>query len=360
MKRTVLLMTFVLTVIFSYGQPKIQFDKIIHDFGNIKEMDGRVTGRFEFSNVGDSTLTLVSVKPGCGCTAANYTKTAVAPGERGFIDATYDPRNRPNGFSKGITVTTNEPTNNTTRLTIKGFVEKRPPTIYESTGYTNGKGMVRIKNSSFKMEMKNSEVHLDTLLVRNFWNKNVLVDFIDLPAHITEVYRSFGNEIKPDEEGFIVIQYDAGKKNDFGMINETVVMRTNDSLEANKTIYYTTQIREDFSKMSERALKKAPVIGVEPTTINFGDMAKNSTATQSVKITNTGRTPLIIRSVQSVTNVITPSFKTTTIAPNSSTVLDITIKAQGRGGKQVGTIDIICNDPKNDMPAIKYEANFLK
>lgn len=360
MKRTGLLLTLVLVTLFSYGQPKIQFEKTTYDFGNIKELDGKVTGRFEFTNIGDSALLLSSVKPGCGCTAANYTKTEVAPGESGFIDATYDPRNRPGSFSKSIKVTTNEPTNNSTSLFIKGVVEKRPPTVFEAAGYTEGKGMVRVKNSAAKMEIKNTETHLDTFMLKNFWDKNVLIEMYNLPAHVSEVYRSFGKELQPDEEGFLVLKYDGAKKNDFGTINESVIIQTNDSLESNKSLYYTVQIREDFSKVSEKMLKKAPVILVEPETIDFGDVAKNNTVNQSIKITNTGQSPLIIRAVQSNNNVITPSFKTNTIAPKASVVLDVTIKAQGRGGKQKGSIDIISNDPIHDLTVVRYDANFLK
>ncbi|MBO6052032.1 MAG: SUMF1/EgtB/PvdO family nonheme iron enzyme [Bacteroidales bacterium] len=89
--------------------PKIQFDQTSYDFGKIKEEDGKVTTRFYFTNVGGGELLLVSVRPGCGCTTTDYTKTAVGPGQRGYIDATYNPSNRPGAFNKNIKITTNEP-----------------------------------------------------------------------------------------------------------------------------------------------------------------------------------------------------------------------------------------------------------
>ena len=89
--------------------PKIQFDLNTYDFGEIKEEDGKVTTRFYFTNVGGGELLLVSVRPGCGCTTTNYTKTAVGPGQRGYIEATYNPSNRPGAFNKNIKIITNEP-----------------------------------------------------------------------------------------------------------------------------------------------------------------------------------------------------------------------------------------------------------
>ena len=90
MKRIGLLFTLMSFAVLGFAQPKIQFDQTTHDFGSIKEEGGKVTGRFTFKNVGDSTLLLTRVKPGCGCTAANYTKTPIEPGQTGFIDATYE------------------------------------------------------------------------------------------------------------------------------------------------------------------------------------------------------------------------------------------------------------------------------
>lgn len=94
---------------YEYKSPKIQFDQTSYDFGKIKEEDGKVTTRFYFTNVGGGELLLVSVRPGCGCTTTDYTKTAVGPGQRGYIDATYNPSNRPGAFNKNIKITTNEP-----------------------------------------------------------------------------------------------------------------------------------------------------------------------------------------------------------------------------------------------------------
>ena len=109
MKKLSLLLLAVVSGLLCFAQPKIEFEKTTYDFGKIKEEGGKVTGKFVFKNVGNEPLELTNVRPGCGCTAANYSKGAIAPGEKGYIEATYNPYNRPGAFNKNIRVTTNEP-----------------------------------------------------------------------------------------------------------------------------------------------------------------------------------------------------------------------------------------------------------
>ena len=115
MKSIKLTLALMLVALFVSAQPQLQFENTTYDFGNIKEEGGKVTGRFIFTNTGTSNLILKSVRPGCGCTAANYTTDSVAPGEKGFIDATFDPYNRPGGFTKNIRVTTMSRNSTTTK-----------------------------------------------------------------------------------------------------------------------------------------------------------------------------------------------------------------------------------------------------
>ncbi len=60
---------------------------------------------FEFKNTSEKGVLITSVKPGCGCTNADYTKESIAPGKTGYVKATFNAANA-GPFSKTITVTT--------------------------------------------------------------------------------------------------------------------------------------------------------------------------------------------------------------------------------------------------------------
>jgi hypothetical protein len=75
---------------------------------------------FEFKNNTDKTVLITNVKPACGCTAADYTKEAIAPGKTGYVKAIYNAA-AVGSFTKSVTVTTNA--DETPKvLTFKGTV----------------------------------------------------------------------------------------------------------------------------------------------------------------------------------------------------------------------------------------------
>jgi hypothetical protein len=61
---------------------------------------------YEFKNNTDKSVLITNVKPACGCTAADYTKEAIAPGKIGYVKAIYNAAAVGN-FTKSVTVTTN-------------------------------------------------------------------------------------------------------------------------------------------------------------------------------------------------------------------------------------------------------------
>lgn len=64
---------------------------------------------FEFKNTGKTAVLITDVKASCGCTATDYTKTPIQPGETAAVIATYNAANK-GAFSKTVTVTTNAET----------------------------------------------------------------------------------------------------------------------------------------------------------------------------------------------------------------------------------------------------------
>jgi hypothetical protein len=99
----------------------IKWEKDTHDFGDL-EKGKPVSHQFSFVNTSKETVLLTNVKASCGCTATNYTKTPIKPGEKGMVEATYNAA-APGAFNKTVTVTTSEANASPKVLTIKGKVE---------------------------------------------------------------------------------------------------------------------------------------------------------------------------------------------------------------------------------------------
>ncbi|RZJ65341.1 MAG: DUF1573 domain-containing protein [Flavobacterium sp.] len=61
---------------------------------------------FSFKNNGKTDVIITNVKAACGCTATDYTKTPIKPGETASVKATYNAAAK-GAFTKTVTVTTN-------------------------------------------------------------------------------------------------------------------------------------------------------------------------------------------------------------------------------------------------------------
>jgi len=115
-----LIMAIIGSLAFTAPQAgKFQWSKTTYDFGSIPQGVPKSV-EFTFTNIGDSPIVIEKVKGSCGCTATDYTKTPIPPGQKGKVVATYNAASVGN-FTKTVTVTANTPENNVT-LYIKGQV----------------------------------------------------------------------------------------------------------------------------------------------------------------------------------------------------------------------------------------------
>lgn len=83
----------------------IVFESTLFDYGELQyEGDGNCI--FTFTNKGDEPLMLTSVRASCGCTAPNWSKDPIKPGEKGEIKVKYNTR-LVGPFTKSIIVNSN-------------------------------------------------------------------------------------------------------------------------------------------------------------------------------------------------------------------------------------------------------------
>ena len=80
----------------------IIFTALVYDYGNI-EVGSPGKSVFKFTNNMKNPLVISNVKPSCGCTVANWTKTPVLTGKKGVITLHYNTK-IPGTFNKTITV----------------------------------------------------------------------------------------------------------------------------------------------------------------------------------------------------------------------------------------------------------------
>lgn len=103
--------------------PRIQFASTTVDFGKVNS-GASAKCDFYFTNTGLSTLEILDVRPGCGCTTAGTWDRKVEPGKTGLIPLQLNTAGFGGMVMKTATVTCNDPTQQTVSLQLKGEIWK--------------------------------------------------------------------------------------------------------------------------------------------------------------------------------------------------------------------------------------------
>ncbi len=98
--------------------PKITFEKIVYDFGQIGTAAKKKVAEFKFTNTGDDLLKITEVEKCCGV-VTRLDKTEYAPGESGVLKAEFVSSQKPGPMSRTLYVRSNDKTNPRIALTFK-------------------------------------------------------------------------------------------------------------------------------------------------------------------------------------------------------------------------------------------------
>ena len=113
MKSLITLIFGVFVVFYAYAQdetsqpgPSITFEESSFDFGDIHQGD-KVMHVFNFENTGDAPLIISNVQTTCGCTATDWPRDPVAPGESASITVNFNSAGKMGRQNKIITIVSN-------------------------------------------------------------------------------------------------------------------------------------------------------------------------------------------------------------------------------------------------------------
>lgn len=337
------------------NKSRIAFEKLQHNFGTFKEELGPQTFSFNFKNEGSVPLILNNVQASCGCTTPEWTRQPVAPGSKGIIKVSYDPRNRPGVFNKTIRVSSNAE-NQDVVLTILGEVTPRARTVEED--FPNELGPLRAKTNHIAfVQMKENQVKKDSTEVINNSDKTVQLSFKTPPSHLSAVIRPA--KLAPKQKGYIVVTFDANKIKAYGFVMHRIYLNVDGQDDYKNSIGVSTTLEEDFSKLSAADLQLAPVVKYDSESFDFGDIKPGSKVEHTFSLKNAGKKELIIRDVKSSCGCTAVSPSKNVIAAGESVPLKVAFDSTGKSGRQNKTITVITNDPKNPTTVLRIASNIM-
>lgn len=329
----------------AYSQAIIRFEEKVHDFGNIKEADGPVAYDFVFVNDGKAPILIKNVESSCGCTSPEWSKQPVLPGQKGFIKATFDPKDRPSHFDKTITVFSNaQPP--VVELKIKGNVEARTRTVLDDYPYELPSGLRLPVDHISLMNVKKGEVKQLTIGIYNNSGKKMKVMFSGLPAHIKMQIQP--EEIEVKGLASLNVSYNAGQHGEYGLNEETVTFLVDGKKYPTRLSVF---VEEDFDKIDRTT---APRIQAEKKYYNFATVSADQPARFVYKLTNTGKSVLKIHRVYTNDNRLHIGNYAKEVQPGATLELPVETVKGAEKGKLSGLISVIANCPDSPETNLRF------
>lgn len=335
---------------------QIKFTATTHNFGVIKEEGGLVSSNFEFTNIGNAPLIITNVLSSCGCTVSEWPKEPILPGAKGMIKASYNPKGRPGPFNQSITIYSNASASGDV-ITLRGQVRPREKTVEEI--YRRKIGEMGVANSHLSFgKVFNDQTKVDTLKVYNFSEEPLKVSFENIPKHVSVL--NMPDKIDSKATGSIAFSFDASKVIDWGFVIDRIKLKINGENLQGNIISLSANIEEDFSKLTEKELAKAPKINFLQVQKDFGNVQEGEVIEHDFVFTNIGKSDLIIRKIKASCGCTTVAPKESIIKPGQQSSLSASFRTSGFSGRQSKTITVITNDPVKSTMVLRLSGTVTK
>lgn len=97
----------------------VAIDTLSYDFGTVAENSAPVVREFTLTNVGSEPVAILSAKASCGCTAPDYSRRPVKPGESTVIKVTFNPYGQIGEADKSVRVKLRSADNKKEEITLR-------------------------------------------------------------------------------------------------------------------------------------------------------------------------------------------------------------------------------------------------
>ena len=344
MKRSLctFLILFALTLAAT-AQSRVTSNKNNHNFGQI-QWKQPVTADYIITNTGDKPLIISNVTTSCACSDAQWTTTPIPPGEKGKVSVSFDAEAL-GRFEKSIGIYSNaDPA--LVYLKFSGEVVQKITDF--SRTHTHTIGDIRIDTTYFDFP----DSHIGdkptlTFSVVNQSDRPYEPVLMHLPGYIT-MERS-ANVLQKGERGNIKLTLDTEKLNELGLTQTSVYLSrfTGDTVSSDNELPVSIILLPETDALSSAQRFSAPVISLSTTQLDFASqLAKKNSASQTIRITNTGKSPLIIGKLQVFSSAVSVNLKKATLRPGESTTLKVTVRKKDiQNNRQRLKVLMITNDP---------------
>lgn len=328
MKNLAAILLHCLAVACAFGQPVAAWQETCHDFGTFHEQDGKVTCQLRVVNTGDADLLILRVKPSCGCTASEFTRTPIAVGDTGIVTLTYNPKGRPGEFEKDAFVYTNgEPAR--VRLQIKGNVIPLAETLDDQFPIKAG-AIVYNGNTMPMGEIPRGRGRMTYMSGYNTSTDSIVITTDNVPRHLS--VSAVPDTVPPGSSSTVTIYFDSKQAPLWGLNSDAFTLFTTPLNAGSDEPCGFTQVEvmavvtEDFSLLSDKELERAPEAFVScGERLNFDAAKQGETMQQTFTVTNRGKDRLHLRRLWTGSSGITATTDRLELKRGKSATVTVTV-----------------------------------
>ena len=311
--------------------PRLTIVEPVKDYGTVPKGD-KLEWAFVVKNTGDSDLQIIAAKPGCGCTVADFDKV-IKPGATGKVTAHVDTTNFAGPIAKSVTLETNDPNTPTAQLTlhaiVKPYVEAYPA------------GFVRYNLLQGDADSQTVTLYSEEDDPFEITKIEVPGDYVKATfAKIDKKEDLAPNVGRPGQNQYKVTITVGGPDAKIGPLADKVHIYTNSKHQPEYPISISGIVR--------------PTFRVEPTGVNFGEVApSDSAATRSVLLrSNDTKTPekFMVTKVESSVPAVMTSIKPG--ANKGEYEVTLQLAKDSKPGDIDGTVKIFTSDKINPVVTV--------
>ena len=275
-----------------YGQVKIgdivEFDKTIHNFGDVMLSDGPLECTFTMKNISDKPVVIYNVVTSCGCTDVEWTREPVRPGGTGTISATYTNDEGPYPFDKTLTAYISG-IGKPVILRLRGIAHEKQMSLEEL--YPERLLQTGIKSLDLRCgNIEQGGQRSDETSIANLSDSPVEVSFEDVSGGLSL-------EVTPNPipaRGTASLRFTVRAQENVWGKNFYYATPVIDGKRAGKQLSIYAFTTADFSDLTaeERADGSRPVFA--NSTCSVGKIRKGATATGAFSFSNVGKEDFVI------------------------------------------------------------------
>ena len=309
-----------------------------------------VTATFELYNKGSKSMTISNVKPDCGCTKVEWPRGTIAGGERFRISVTYDARMLGH-FEKQAAVIYSghgEPL----YLTMRGVVEANHKDYSQQYPYDFAGLLAQVGNIEFD-DVNKGDTPSYVIKVLNNTATDVTPNLLHLPSWLTAVAQP--ESLSPGEAGTITVALNSLQLSGYGLTQQSVYLgkALDEKVRADIEMPVSVVLLPDLTAFEGVNRQNAPQLKLSTDHLNLGQQGGKYHNSGIITLTNSGRSPLIITSLQMFTGGMTVTLNKRELKPGESAKLKV--KMEGDQSLQSRTkprVLMITNDPERSKVVI--------